>query len=90
MTTARFTALQQDAIDKITALLTIEVETGTITTYARNTVMQRLPLRTSPRLLQRSFGSNRCSTVLRVMEIIRTVPSERPLGRFLWRAGAQG
>ena len=42
MTTARFTALQQDAIDKITALLTIEVETGTITTYARNTVMQRL------------------------------------------------
>jgi hypothetical protein len=42
MTTARYTPVQQDAIDKITALLTIEVETGTFTTRARNTIMQRL------------------------------------------------
>jgi hypothetical protein len=38
----QLTATQQDALDKITALLTLQSETGTITKRARNNVMQAL------------------------------------------------
>ena len=38
----QLTTIQQAALDKITALLTIEAETGTITKRARNNVMQGL------------------------------------------------
>jgi hypothetical protein len=38
----QLTSTQQAAPDKITALLAIEVETGTITKRARNNIMQRL------------------------------------------------
>ena len=39
---SRFTAVQQQAIDKIKALLAIEAETKTITRRARSAVMQNL------------------------------------------------
>ena len=38
----QLTTIQQAALEKITALLTIEAETGTITKRARNNIMQRL------------------------------------------------
>jgi hypothetical protein len=38
----QLTSTQQAALDKITALLAIEAETGTITKRARNNIMQRL------------------------------------------------
>jgi hypothetical protein len=39
---SQLTTIQQAALDKITALLLIEAETGTITKRARNNIMQRL------------------------------------------------